>query len=221
MGLEKDYIETSKTVAEFSFLYSKVLILHLKNVRAEMEESVKELMQGVNVLTSETSTKAKEAEELLEKEYLQPDENSQALFQAIQNSVDAVLEEALKSNSIVETTDKNNNQPKVFNKLLRRFGTKFSKHMEALSTLDSEIGDIVYEMIAHLSIDDLIRQKLEHVSDAITGLHEGLANILDNFEEKFTAEEVKMMQKDLTNKLYVSYTAEEEKEIFKKYFEVA
>ena len=202
-------------MAIFSKKFSDVLILQLSEIRAEMEQAVKELMSSINDLSQETSSSAKAATENLENIYLDPDENSQELLTAIQSSVDDVVESFSKDSGGHAS---NEDKSAAIDNLLRRFGGRFSKHMEAVSQIDSDVGGIIYDMVSHLSIDDLLRQKIEHVSFGIVELQKGLADILVNFEDNFNSSAIENMKENILQKLYNSYAAEDEKEIFKKHF---
>ena len=215
MNKKDKHIISSKEMAIFSKKFSDVLILQLSEIRAEMEQAVKELMSSINDLSQETSSSAKAATENLENIYLDPDENSQELLTAIQSSVDDVLESFSKDSGGHAS---NEGKSAAIDNLLRRFGGRFSKHMEAVSQIDSDVGGIIYDMVSHLSIDDLLRQKIEHVSFGIVELQKGLADILVNFEDNFNSSAIENMKENILQKLYNSYAAEDEKEIFKKHF---
>lgn len=201
----------SREFVNFLQKYTEVIELQLVGVRSMIEESVDEVMEGINKLSLETGEKAKSANAALEETYLDPDSKTKELVTTIQSSVDKLLDEASNSNS--NEVQENEDDDK-----LRRFGGRFSKHMEAMNAIDKEVSQILYNMVASLSNDDVIRQKLEHTYDSVHALQVSLSSILVNFEERYNLKEVKKMKEDLLAYTYKLYTAEDEKSIFRQFF---
>lgn len=203
----------SREIVNFLQKYTEVIELQLVGVRSMIEESVNGVMVGINNLSKETAEKASSANAALEETYLNPDPKTKELVTSIQSSVDNLVNEAKeKGPDKVESTVQDNQ--------LRRFGGRFSKHMEAMSTIDKEVSQILYRMVASLSNDDVVRQKLEHTLDSVHALQVSLSSILVNFEERFNLKEMKKMKEDLLGYTYKLYTAEDEKAVFRQFFKI-
>ncbi|MFK7826743.1 MAG: hypothetical protein AB8G05_21555 [Oligoflexales bacterium] len=212
MDSEAERLAASREIVNFLQKYTEVIELQLVGVRAMIEESVETVMSGINDLSKETAEKAESANAALEKTYLDPDAKTKDLVGFIQDSVDGLIKEAQ------ENKDASQMESSVLDNQLRRFGGKFSKHMEALSSIDKEVSSTLYKMVSSLSNDDVIRQKLEHACDSVHALQVSLSSVLVNFEESYRLREVKKMKDDLLGYTFRLYTAEDEKAIFKQFF---
>ena len=211
MESESGRLAASREIVNFLQKYTEVIELQLVGVRAMIEESVETVMTGINDLSKETAEKAKSANAALEQTYLDPDAKTKDLVGFIQDSVDGLIKEA-------QENKESSQESKVLDNQLRRFGGKFSKHMEALSSIDKEVSQTLYKMVSSLSNDDVIRQKLEHICDSVHALQVSLSSVLVNFEESYKLKEVKKMKDDLLGYTFRLYTAEDEKAIFKQFF---
>ncbi|NRA45030.1 MAG: hypothetical protein HRU09_08760 [Oligoflexales bacterium] len=212
MEAESARLAASREIVNFLQKYTEVIELQLVGVRAMIEESVETVMSGINDLSKETAEKAQSATATLEKTYLEPDAKTKDLVSFIQDSVDGLINEAQQNK------DPSQMETSVLDNQMRRFGGKFSKHMEALSSIDQEVSQILYKMVSSLSTDDVIRQKLEHICDSVHALQVSLSSVLVNFEESYKLKEVRKMKEDLLGYTFKLYTAEDEKVIFKQFF---
>ena len=212
MDAESGRLAASREIVNFLQKYTEVIELQLVGVRAMIEESVETVMGGINDLSKETAEKAKSATSALESTYLDPDAKTKDLVSFIQKSVDGLIDEAQQNKEASQV------ESSVLDNQLRRFGGKFSKHMEALSSIDQEVSAVLYKMVSSLSNDDVIRQKLEHVCDSVHALQVSLSSVLVNFEDSYKLKEVKRMKEDLLGYTFKLYTAEDEKAIFTQFF---
>lgn len=101
---------------------------------------------------------------------------------------------------------------------LLRSGSKFSKQMEALSTLDVDLSNLIFKIIGSLSRDDVVVQKLIHIIDGINAINKHLGDILLNPEEKLNPTYVANTCAIILTRTYKSYSMEEEKNIFHNIF---
>ncbi|MCB9228192.1 MAG: hypothetical protein H6618_01135 [Deltaproteobacteria bacterium] len=218
MGDGHGELTANREFVQFINQYSEVIELQLIATQQMMEHALSQVMDNLQHLSSEIETESKTAEKFLEETYLSPDDDTNAFVSSIQGSVDALVNEAW--DQLCHGSTKKDEESRKETKDLRQFGERFSKQMEALSTLDSEISSIIYKMISALSNDDVIRQKLEHLLLSVHALKVGLAYILTGFRERFTLSEVDMFRKNLLKYTYRLYTSEQEKEIFQRLFPV-
>jgi len=185
-----------------------------------MEETIDQVMSGISELSEELESKSQNAEKVLESTYLNPDQKTRDFVSSIQDSVDEVFQGA--KDGLREKFDQAGKEVEISSAVvddrLRRFGGRFSKYMEALSTMDQDIGQIIYKMISALSNDDVIRQRLEHLLLSVHGMQVGLSYVLTDFKTRFTMNEVSLLRKDLLAYTYQLYTSEQEKELFETIF---
>ena len=106
----------------------------------------------------------------------------------------------------------------VLENQLRRAGGVFSKHMEAIASLDSELQCLLLRVTGSVSMDDVMGQRLSHVISSIALLNQGIVELLSDFDRFRSPNEVKAFRNRMLTQVYRSYTAEEEKEIFHKIF---
>lgn len=193
--------------------YAELLSEQLGAIRKLIEEAVIVVMDNVNTLSQETAQKASEVEKQLTHTYLNPDQKTSDLVEAIQGNVDELF--ALASKDLANTHSKATSSTA---EKQRRLGGQFSKSMEAIGTMDEALSQMLMDMMAALSNDDVIRQKLEHVLQMVNALQVGMSYVMIDFKNKFTQSEVDALKADLLAYTYKIYTCESEKDIQKAIF---
>lgn len=214
---DKERFASSREFVLFINKFTEVIELQLAGVRSMIEQSVDHVMKGINDISTEIGERAQVADRALEQTYYDPDHKTQELVTSIQDSVDAVIENA-RAHLHEDSVDELAPSSSLLDNKLRRFGGQFSKYMEALSNIDKEAGMILYSMISALSNDDVIRQRLEHILMSVHGLQIGLSYVLIDFNSRFNLKEVDLLKKDLLAYTYKLYTSESEKEAFRDIF---
>jgi hypothetical protein len=194
--------------------YTEVIQLQLLGLRKTMLAEVEDVMKVVQRLSQATDQKAKAADAILEQTYLNPDEATKEFVETVQHSIDSLFENYKMDEHFLVISK----EQSVIDDKLRRFAGQFSKHMEAMSTMDSATSSILFRMISALSTDDLVAQRLQHLVHAIHALEISLSYILIDFSRRFTTEEIERVKNDLLAYTYRQYTMEQEKELFRKIF---
>lgn len=89
-----------------------------------------------------------------------------------------------------------------------------------LEGLESEVRARIHEMIGGLSIDDVVRQRLDHISLAIKALIGSLQRLFNPMNGPHADMNLSLaaLQYDLLSKMYHSFTIEDEKLLFKQVF---
>lgn len=221
-----------RDLIEFLRLYTQVLERQLIEIRSVVVNAVVEVMDHIQNLSTTMEEKKQQAEEVLASTYLNPDEGTRDLVASIQGAVDEILAKTKAeshlphsiNNNIIsmhdpvpEETDAESPEELLKNKL-RRFGGLFSKHMEALSTLDDNVRDLLFSMMGFLSNDDVMAQKLDHIGRLLHGLQISLSYVLVDFDHRFNKQEIEKVKSDLLDFTYQQYTMEEERELFARVF---
>lgn len=220
MADDHDRIVASRQLVIVLNKYSEVLELQLLGIRETLATAVQSVMSGINEISHATDQEAREANKVLEKTYFNPDDETKEFINTIQNSVDELLSQVQENELQVEK----NNAPsidegqRVLDNRLRRFAGQFSKHMEALSTMDAAVGQILFRMMAALSSDDVIGQRLQHLLHSVHALEIGLSYVLLDISGRFSVKEIEKLKADLLAFTYKQYTMEGEKDLFKKIF---
>jgi len=92
----------------------------------------------------------------------------------------------------------------------------FKNKMQELNSLDEKLKNIIFSLVGFLSNDDVVRQRLSHVSEAMILIQSGLSNVLLEFENKFNNHEIDNFIKTSFQLMYKQYTMEEEKDCFQE-----
>lgn len=223
MAGDHQRIDASRQLVVALNKYTEVIELQLVGLRQTLAEAVQSVMDGITKLSNVTESESKEADQLLEKTYFAPDQNTMAFIEAVQTSVDSVFNAAQEQKEDLSSALSNRGKEakedqRIVDDQLRRFAGQFSKHMEALSTMDSTIAGILFKMMAALSSDDVIGQRLQHVLHAVHGLEVGLSYLLIDTKQRFNFDEVEKVKRDVLSFTFAQYTSEDEKEMFRKIF---
>jgi hypothetical protein len=222
-----EQIESARRLVDFVRSFTEMQELQLNAIRGSIEKLVEHVMNSINDINKKTQQKAEEADQVLVTTCVNPDADTKLLLGVLQGEADAVFEKA--SGQRLEQYESSRKiadgvtQPDALANLavegkFRRMGGRFTKHMEALSTLDSELRDLLFGMMGALSGDDVIRQQLDHVIQGVESLSAALAGIVTHPESTFTTKAVDTIKGRVLTDLYTSYTSESEKEIFHRVF---
>jgi len=208
-------MESINQLVSFLRSYSNMQSQQLVAVQSSITELVDRVMSAVSNISNKTETKAKEADTVLVAVSTEPDAETAKLMGDLQNAADNVFAKASGS-EIDAGTSGDSSSPDMENSL-RRLGGRFTKHMEALSTLDNELKEVLFGVMGALSSDDVIRQRLEHVVKSTQILGDFFAQLSSAsvMEDLNKAHELRM--RALTS-VYKSFTTEDEKEIFHSIF---
>ncbi len=84
--------------------------------------------------------------------------------------------------------------------------------------MSGDTREMLFSMMGALSADDVITQRLRHVSASIQALKVGLSYVLVDFETRFSTKEVTRLKKDLLRVTYTHYSTNEERKLFEQMF---
>ena len=207
--------------------YSRLIELQLAEVRVLISETVEQVMQDVKRISSASELRKKDANSALLETFVSPDEDTKKLVVAIQDSVTDVFDQAIaehrpsESHGVEKKSAKPPTAPQVEGVLatdsdarLRRAGGRFTKHLEAIDKLDSELSDILFSMISALSADDVIGQRMEHIALSISLLKQAQKDAVDSIQKS----QMQQLQEKVLSATLSCYTTEHEKQVFKKVF---
>ncbi len=210
--------------------FTDLLEKSLQSIQGTMRETVDGVMQGINEISEKTSAKKREANEVLVATYTNPDAEASKIMDSVQNEVNEIMEMAASGGTAAVPTlaavPTKTGSSTVFTAVngneggdkLRRGSGLFSKHMEAMETLDGDLQGMLISMMGALSRDDVIAQKIEHVVTALNAMQTSLTYLLTDFEERCKESNVERFTKELKTFVFRSYTMEDEKKIFYNVF---
>jgi len=212
----------TRTLVSFIRAYTDVLEQNLQAIHVTMREAVEGVMQGINEISSKTAEKKQAANQVLVNTYTNPDDETRASMDSVQDEVNRVLELAASGTFEAAATPVAQGQAAAaddeLRNTLRRSAGFFSKHMEALETLDGDLSNLLLQMMGALSRDDVIAQRIQHVQMSLNALQTSLTYILTDFEGRCRPGEVDRFIVELKSFTLRSYTMEDEKQLFYKVF---
>lgn len=201
----KDSFIAAKILVDFIRDYTSLAERQLLAIRNMMEATVRDIMDTILSMSSASDEKIGKASEVLVKNKEGSDfEQSKTLIKE-------------ESDALKRTSGENARREFLENQL-RRAGGVFSKHMEALTELDDELQDLLMRVAGSVSMDDVMGQRLNHVISSIALLHEGIAELLSDVDGHRTPQKVKDFRNKILTQVYVSYTSEDEKNVFHEIF---
>ena len=201
----------SRELMSFLTQYTQMLELQLEAVRKHMDTTTGELMEGIREINESHGLNKSKAEAVLVKKNSDLENKSKDAFTEVASKEIEKAEHVQLKKEIAKGAD-------GISQNIKEAGGKFKSHMSSLKQLDSKLHDLLMTMMGTLSTDDVVGQRLEHISSAIKFLNKGLVALMSSFDDKFKLEHIKKMTSSLETKVYKSYTMEVEKKIFSKVF---
>jgi hypothetical protein len=227
MASKDDGFTAGKILIEFIQSYCQVLEGQLAAVSSQINDTVAQLLKDVEEISANTANEKQFAEKVLDQTYLAPDADTQQFVYSAQAEVDSILEEL--SGGATDKISTNATQPPAFKQektipgngdSVSRLAGQFSKHMEVLSTMDSAMQNILFEIVGVLSRDDVICQRLLHVTDVTRATCVALSYVMTDMSGRFDLHNILKLRDDLLSYAWRRYTMESEKEVFKNSFAV-
>ena len=142
-----DRDQVSAELMSFLSQFSGLLNQHITTVRGVLLETVEQAMTGVMDLNAAADHKLKKADEVLVR-----DQSSSFVS---------------KSAKDVDTTFKDPTAK------IKNINESLSAHMAGLNNLDENVRGFLFAIMGGLSMDDVVRQRLEHVSTGLIALQKG------------------------------------------------
>ncbi len=166
-----------------------------------LEGIVEQVMRSMTELNDESARKVRAAKDFVSKE----------------GEIKSSLEK--KETELVQVAENSETIRRLVleSKLLRSSGT-FSKNLEAISMLNTDLQKLLAQVIGAVSLDDVIAQRLSHVIESLQTLQSALAQFLKDYTSECRPERVKLLRNKVLTKVYLSYSSEEEREVFHKIF---
>lgn len=99
---------------------------------------------------------------------------------------------------------------------VKAINEQISSHMASLTNLDESVRSVLFSIMGALSMDDVIRQRLEHVTTSTHAMQTGVTQIIKEFSMGTLSESVvEDVKSTMANVMYKSFTMEDEKSVFK------
>ena len=218
MSSEREAMTASFKMVQNLRGYTEVISKQISEVQVQLETASSSVMTSLLELSASTGEKKAEAERVLEQTYFAPDAGTTAMVDSVQKSTDDIFEMAQQQMATGKAVNELSQQTGDRDAEIRRTSGLFSKHMESLSTLDDSLKDVILNMVGSMSTNDVIKQKLDHVTMMLNAYLVGLSNVIVDLDSRLTPQLVADFKEQLLEYCYRTYSSEGEKDIFKQIF---
>jgi hypothetical protein len=212
----------SRALIAFIRSFTDLQEKHLEGILVTMREAIDAVMNGIQEISSRTATSKAKANEVLVSTYTNPDSEVKRSMDDVQAEVDRVLAQASGGDATPAAAPvaapATTGDSEVARDALRRTAGMFSKHMEALETLDGQLQDQLIHMMGQLSRDDVIAQRIQHIMMAMQALQASLTYLLTDYENRCRPADVERFVSELKGYTFRSYTMDEERQAFYEAF---
>jgi hypothetical protein len=192
--------QTKVEFMEFLSSYSKLLSAHLIDLHREMETAVLDVMNQV-----ETISKSSESQSLIANQAL-TSTNGEIKKVDVREKIRAELSQV----------DGKKVQDQMSQSLVSA-GNRLKEEMKLLDHVEMNIKDSIFKIMGYMSNDDVVRQRLEHIGQALEAMQSTISELYSQGSE-LTTESVVEANKRLSEKVLKSFTMEDERAQFKKIF---
>ncbi len=205
---QKEVFQASKILIDFLRDFTFLSEQQLLSSKKMLEGIVFQVMNSMSEVSDTSNQKVGAAKQVLVK-----DEKTGQFVASKTVAVEQKEVEAMMSSPNSEALRK----IILESKLLRSSGS-FSKHLEAISMLDNNLQKLLSNVIGAVSLDDVIAQRLSHVIESLQTLRVALTQFLEDYQNECRPGRVKLLRNKVLTKVYLSYSSEEEKEVFHRIF---
>jgi hypothetical protein len=174
--------------------YSQLLDQHITTVRKILLTTVDQAMAGVAAINAAADRKLKMADEVLVKD------QTSAFVSKSAKDLDVTYKDPAEKVKLVNET--------------------LSAHMSGLSNLDESVRGFLFAIMGGLSMDDVVRQRMEHLTSSLVAMRDGVQKVIDQYSSAAVVSDdfINSVQHEMLVKMYKSYTMEDEKKVFSKVF---
>ena len=171
--------------------FARLMDQQLLDTRKIMEKTVEQMMTSVSAINEAADLQLKKADEVLVK-----DKDKQTFVSKSAKEIDS-----------------NFAHPAARVKVLNEH---ISGHMATLGNLDDSVRSVLFSIMGALSMDDVIRQRLEHVTTSINAMEKGVGRVLVDFSAgQLSDTDATLINNEMADKMFRSFTMEEEKTVFR------
>ena len=205
---DKDYINASSVLIEYVNRFCQMLVVQLEGTRETLNSTVVGVMGEIESLSKLSSDGKSNSESMLEKTYFDPDQETNELMIAAQNAADSILEGNVSLDLERDFYQRN----------ILRFSGRYSKHMEALGTLDGSLQKPMLSIMGALSVDDKAMQRIDHAILVLNAFRVSLEYILVDISTRLSSAHFELISKDLLTYAWAVCTMNEERQVFQEQF---
>ena len=186
--------KASTDLMAFMCDFSLLLDQHIVMVRNILLTTVDHAMAGVAAINAAADSKLKMADEVLVMG------QSAAFVSKSAKDIDGTFSDPAAKVKLVNET--------------------LSTHMTGLSNLNDAVRGFLFAIMGGLSMDDVVRQRMEHLTVSLAAMRDGVQKVIDEYSAtaKVSDEFILSVQHEMLVKMFKSFTMEDEKKVFNKVF---
>lgn len=220
MGRKQNY-HRIKYILDFIRDFSILCEEQLKDLTNILKNSVTDIMDSITNINSISDLKKKQSDEVIVSTGSTGDgtaTDSKGAGSKFKITSFEALSQAEKEKIENEETDKVKVKIEIMEKELMRASGKFSKQIEAVSTMEEDVRELLFFIMGAASINDVIEQRINHMIFSFKKFNELLVTIINDMEDRITIDDIKLFRNKILTSVYLSYTTEDERKIFHKIF---
>lgn len=210
--------QATENLVQFISHFTGLLERQLEVIQGIMQQATESVMKGAMNIHSLACTSKENAESLMVKIMTEPDPGTSSMINDLQNAVTDVFEAA--SQKISEGRDAYEVETSLADKLAQQLANVDTSLLpqENMKEIAQNVQNMIIEMMATLSAEDVMVQRIDHVVLALKGLETTLNYILLDYHQRGSQEHLHLLMNDLKKYTFKQYTSEEEKEEFFEFF---
>lgn len=206
-----EYLKASSALIDYINKFCSMLEFQLEGIRSTLQNTVTGVMSEIETISELSAHSRSEAEKSLDESYFKPNNETKELFSEIQSIADRILEGRPEAAG---------DEADTYNRNILRFGGRYSKHMEALSRIDTSLEGPLSAVMGALSVDDRAMQRIEHLLLSLRAFRISLEYILVDASRRLSSTHTNALTADLLSYSWQLYSMSEERNVFLRHFEV-
>lgn len=208
----------SDQLISFLSSYTGLIEHQLSCVKETLDAAIGGVVEGVNKISEATRDNRQKMEAILEEAYVHPDGETLASIYSIQDLATSIFEKAERGEGTVSDVG-NEVSLECSDSSIELLSSKFGRKFAAfIGGLDENIKENLFKITGHLSADDIMAQRIEHITMKLNALQSSINYLLLDYEARGSEDEINRLIVGLKTYAKNLYTMEEEKLEFDRFF---
>lgn len=215
MATKTEKFEELKSYFKQMRNYAEVLSLQVKDSRNQIKQAIEAVTNEIKSLVSISEIQSDMTNNSIVDWYINADKSKDKIVENAQKSVTQIFESASRDAGItkdikVKKLDFELTQQDISNV---REVAAFSKNIESIARTDDQIKEHIMTIIGHLSVEDVVSQRLTHVEMTLTKIMSIIDDHISDDDQNYVPSICAEMS-HLGDYMYKIYKSEEEKKVF-------
>lgn len=210
--------QPTENLAQFIGQFTGLMERQLEVIQRTMRQATENVMKGAMNIYAMSALSKENAESLMLTTMIEPDSQMSSMINEMQSAVTEVFEAA--SQNFAEGRDASELDSSLATNLAHQL-----VHLDAsllpqenMKQISESVQGMIIEMMATLSAEDVMVQRMDHIIQAMKGLETALNYVLLDFQQRGSPEHLLLLMEDLKKYTFKQYTSEDEKNEFFEFF---